>query len=376
MIIRDKFLKQFSFKTSLPLAALTLTLGWLGSAVLAADSNPGGTWKSSFTIPDGQTIESTFKLKQDGDKLSGIVIGRNGNETPMDEVKLTGDQLSFKLTRERNGEKVTTKVVATLSGDNLKGKLESNYGGENRTADWQANRVKETDGAAPSASAGTATGATGSWKYTITIESGDALSLVLNLKQEGDTVTGKVSMGDIETPITEGKVAGDALSFKVPVDRDGQKFTSKYKGTLSGDTIKGKIQSDWGGEDHNYDWNASREKTADSSATASTAAGSATGTWKWVLTTEGGDSIDLSLKVKQDGEKLVGVVILGDNEVPILDGLVKDKEVTLKVTREQDGKTQVAKFKGKLDGDSIKGKIDSDWSGESRTYDWNAKRSS
>lgn len=376
MIIRTKLLKQFSFKTSLPLAALTLTLGWLSSAVLAADNNPAGTWKSSFTIADGQTIESTFKLKQDGDKLSGIVIGRNGNETPMDEVKLTGDQLSFKLTRERNGEKVTTKVVATLSGDNLKGKLESNHGGENRSVDWQAKRSNDTAGAAPGASASTATGATGTWKYAITVESGDALNLVLNLKQEGETVTGKVSLGDFETPITEGKVVGDAISFKVPVDRDGQKFTSTYKGTLSGDKIKGKIDSDWGGENHNYDWNASREKAADSSATASAGAGSAAGTWKWVLTTEGGDSIDLSLKVKQDGEKLTGVVILGDSETPILDGLVKDNEVTLKVTREQDGKTQVAKFKGKLDGDSIKGKIDSDWSGENKTYDWNAKRSS
>jgi len=66
---------------------------------------------------------------------------------------------------------------------------------------------------------------------------------------------------------------------------------------------------------------------------------------------------------------------MGDSEVPISDGLVKDNEVTLKVTREQDGNTRVSKFKGTLDGDSIKGKIDSDWSGEMRNYAWNAKRS-
>src|SRR5436190_1178808 len=105
MIIRTAFLKYSSFKKSLPLAALALALGWLNSAALATD-NVAGTWKSSFTIADGQSIESTLKLKQEGDKLSGIVVGRNGNETPLEEVKLTGDQLSFKLTRERNGEKV------------------------------------------------------------------------------------------------------------------------------------------------------------------------------------------------------------------------------------------------------------------------------
>ena len=95
-----------------------------------------------------------------------------------------------------------------------------------------------------------------------------------------------------------------------------------------------------------------------------------------MLVTEGGDSHDLSLKLKQDGDKLTGVVIMGDNEIPISDGLVKDNEVSMKVTRERDGKTQVSKFKGTLEGDTIKGKIDSDWSGEKRDYPWNAKRSS
>ena len=362
MMIRNKFLQQCSLR----LVALTLIFGWPSAAALAADNNPVGTWKSSFSTPDGQTIESTFTLTRDGDKLSGIVVGRNGNDLPLDEVKLTGDQLSFKLIRERNGEKVTTKVAAKLSGDNLKGKLETNYGGEDRTADWEAKRVKAATVAAVSASAD----ATGSWKYTITLEGGEAMNLVLNLKQEGGAVSGKVSVGDFEAPITEGKVTGDAISFKIPVDTNGQKFTSTYKGILSGDAIKGKIHSDYGGEDHNFDWKASREKAPRSSSV------SAAGTWKWVLVTQTGDSIDLSLKLNQDGSKLAGVVVLGDDEVPISDGLVKENQITLNVIREQDGKKQTSKFIGKLEGDSIKGKIDSDWSGENRTYDWNAKRSS
>lgn len=352
MSICNKFFRQFSFRKSLTLAALTLALGWPGSTAVAADATVVGTWKSSFTTPDGQAIQSTLKIKQDGDKLSGTVVGRNGTEYPMDEVKLTGDQLAIKVTRERNGEKTTMKVAATLSGDSLKGKLESNWGGEDRKADWEAKREVQT-----------AANATGDWKYSINLESGDVMKLVLNLKQDGEKLTGKVKVSEFEAPITEGKVAGDAVSFKIPVDFDGNKFTSTYKGTLSGDAIKGKIHSDWGGEDHNYDWNAAREKA------------DATGTWKWVLVTADGDSIDLSLKVKQDGDKLAGVVIMGDNEAPIADGIIKDNKITLKVTRERDGKTQTAKFQGELNGDSIKGKIDSDWSGESHIYDWNAKRS-
>lgn len=359
--MRKTFFKKSMTQASL--LTLALAVGGLASGVFAAEHNLAGTWKSSFTTQEGQTIESTLKVKQDGEKLSGVVIGRNGNETPLDEITLTGDQLSLKLTRDRNGEKVTLKVSAKVMTDKLSGKLESNWGGENRTMDWEAKRVKET------ADAKASSGVSGDWKYDITLDDGNVLNLLLNLKQSGDKVTGKVTLGDFEAPITEGKVTGDAISFKIPVDHDGNKFTSKYDGTVAGDRIKGKIHSDFGGQDHEFDWNAKREKSAASSAA------NAGGTWKWAIVTEGGDSIDLSLRLKQEGDRLSGVVIHGDNETPISEGMIQNNEVTLKVTRERDGKTQVSKFKGTLDGDNIKGKIDSDWSGEMRNYPWNAKRS-
>src|SRR5437588_403064 len=122
-----------------------------------------------------QTMESAPYVKQEADQWSGVVIGRNGNETPLEDIGLAGDQVSFKMTRERNGEKVTTKVVAKVAGDELKGKLESNYGGENHTLDWQAKREKETGDAAP-----TSTGVTGNWRYQINL-SGNDLDLLLSL---------------------------------------------------------------------------------------------------------------------------------------------------------------------------------------------------
>jgi len=357
--MRMTFLKHL--RTVASFSALALAFA-LNSSVSAAEHNLSGTWKASFTTQNGQTIESTLKIKQDGDKLSGVVIGRNGNERPLDEITLTGDQFSLKFTRERNGEKVTIKVAAKLAGDELKGKLESDYGGENHTMDWEANRVKEAADNTPASFRSVA----GKWDYDVDVN-GNTLNLVLSLKQDGEKITGNVSAGDFDLPISEGKVTGDAISFTVVVDRDDLKFTSKYKGTVAGDTIKGKIHSDRNGQDHEYDWNATREKAS--------AVSNAAGLWKWVIVLENGDSHDLSLKLHQEGDKLTGVVIIGDNEIPISDGLVKDNEVTLKVTRERDGKTQVSKFKGTLDGDSIKGKIDSDWSGEMRNYAWNAKRS-
>ncbi len=49
------------------------------------------------------------------------------------------------------------------------------------------------------------------------------------------------------------------MSFKVVHERNGQKTTTSYHGTLSGDTIKGKIESTGrDGKTHSHDWEAKR----------------------------------------------------------------------------------------------------------------------
>ena len=102
-----------------------------------------GTWKWSVTVND-QTRETTLKLKQDGDKVTGVVItGQNNTETAIEEATFKDGELSFKVTRERNGMKRTTKYTGKLSGDSIKGKAESERNGETQSRDWEAKRVKE-----------------------------------------------------------------------------------------------------------------------------------------------------------------------------------------------------------------------------------------
>ena len=59
----------------------TRTVGFLCAASLLTTltvfaENVGGTWKGH--IPDGQTRESTFVLKTEGEKLTGTVAGGRG----------------------------------------------------------------------------------------------------------------------------------------------------------------------------------------------------------------------------------------------------------------------------------------------------------
>ena len=130
---------QRILKSVIPLTAC-LTL-MLGVTARAEDKKIDltGEWKSSFTNQDGQVRESTFKLKVEGDKLTGTVSGRN-NDTAIEEGKIKGDEISFQVTREFGGNKVVIKYTGKVSGDSIKGKSEFERDGQSQSRDWVAKR--------------------------------------------------------------------------------------------------------------------------------------------------------------------------------------------------------------------------------------------
>ena len=109
----------------------------------AADSIDG-TWEWSISTQGGQTFEQRAKLKQDGEKLTGVIMGRNNQETEIKDGKITKDgEISFTVTRERQGQTMTTKYTGKLQGDTIKGKTERERDGQTQSRDWEAKRAKE-----------------------------------------------------------------------------------------------------------------------------------------------------------------------------------------------------------------------------------------
>ena len=118
------------------------------NSVQAADkkADPTGTW--TWSVPGrngGDPRTSTLKLKADGDKLTGKVSspGRDGQarETDIEDGKIKGDEVSFKVVREFNGNKFTTKYNGKVSEDAIKGKVEIDRGqGDPQSRDWEAKR--------------------------------------------------------------------------------------------------------------------------------------------------------------------------------------------------------------------------------------------
>ncbi|MBI3465365.1 MAG: hypothetical protein HY000_20255 [Planctomycetes bacterium] len=126
---------------TLALAALALAVGLAGGNARAQDKKDAtGTWKFSVTFND-QTFETTLKLKQEGEKLTGTATGRGGTETEISDGTVKDGAVSFSVVRERDGQKFTTKYNGKLEGDSIKGTRESNFGGQARTADWEAKRA-------------------------------------------------------------------------------------------------------------------------------------------------------------------------------------------------------------------------------------------
>ena len=121
-------------------AALVLAFVGLVSQVQGAE-DPTGTWKWMTTLGDN-TIESTLKLKLEGDKLTGTYIGRGNMETPISDATFKDNMVKFNVVREFNNNKFTIKYSGTVSGDTIKGKSEFERDGQTQMRDWEAKRQK------------------------------------------------------------------------------------------------------------------------------------------------------------------------------------------------------------------------------------------
>jgi hypothetical protein len=121
-------------------AAVVLALVGLTSMARAEDkANPTGTWKWTVNF-GGEDRELSVKLKADGEKLTGTFTSPNGMETAIEDGKFKDGEVTFKVARERDGNKFVIKFKGKVSGDNIKGTSEIDRNGETMSRDWEAKR--------------------------------------------------------------------------------------------------------------------------------------------------------------------------------------------------------------------------------------------
>jgi hypothetical protein len=103
-----------------------------------------GAWKIKLDAPNGN-LESTLKLAADGENLKGVYTGRAG-EHPAQDLKLEGNQLSWKVEAERNGGKFKGVYRAQITGNSLKGTLDFSLNDNNGKLEFTGERTPPEPG--------------------------------------------------------------------------------------------------------------------------------------------------------------------------------------------------------------------------------------
>jgi hypothetical protein len=109
-----------------------LSLAW------AADVN--GKWTAQVPGRGGQTRETTFNFKAEGEKLTGTVSGMQG-DNPISDGKISGDEISFTVKVSFNGNDVVLLYKGKISGDEIK-MTRTRQGGDQPGQEFTAKRAK------------------------------------------------------------------------------------------------------------------------------------------------------------------------------------------------------------------------------------------
>ena len=206
--------------------------------IMAQGGGVAGTWDVTLNSPQG-TFNLQFNLKQDGEKVSGVVKGQRG-ELPL-EGTVKGKDVTLKWTTKYQDNDLPITLTGAVDGSTMKGSAD--YGGFAQ-GDFTAKRAADAAAApsspAPAAAAGDKTDVSGAWAFQVETPAGSGTP-TFTFKQDGEKLTGQYKGTFGEAPLT-GTVKGNKIDFAIKVQAQGQDATINYTGTVEKDgTMKGTV---------------------------------------------------------------------------------------------------------------------------------------
>ena len=106
------------------LRTLFVGLILLTASALAADVD--GKWSGSVNTPNGD-ITITYNFKADGAKLTGNMVGMDGNNIAVADGKIDGNKIAFSVTLDFGGMPFKIDYTGVVSASEIK--LTSEFGG-------------------------------------------------------------------------------------------------------------------------------------------------------------------------------------------------------------------------------------------------------
>ena len=111
----------------------------LAATLVAHAADITGKWTAQVPGRDGQTRETTFNFKVDGEKLTGTTTGMNG-DVPITDGSIKGDAVAFNVVANFNGTDVKIVYKGTVAGDEIK--FTRQREGSDRSSEFVAHRAK------------------------------------------------------------------------------------------------------------------------------------------------------------------------------------------------------------------------------------------
>lgn len=230
----------------LVIALLIVASSAVSAAALVQDKVTG-KYKGIAKSEAMGDLPITVDLKNTGGKLSGAI------ETAQGSAPITGGTVdeatgAVKITFDAGGTEGT--VTATFKDGVITGKWD--LGGMGGPLELKKDGAMATPApATPTAPAagGAVAMVGGDWECSADVM-GQAMPFTLKLKQEGDKITGESSSDQGTTPITNGKVMGNKLTFTLETPQGSIGFTAEMKdGKLVGKyDFAGQVTGDWSGK--------------------------------------------------------------------------------------------------------------------------------
>jgi hypothetical protein len=305
-----------------------------------------GKWVAKAQTPNGP-LEMEFELKMEGNQLLGSAAAFQGS-FPLNGLKFEDPNLSL----EMNLGGMNFRLTGLLKEGRFSGKWEQV--GTDVQGTWTAER-KST-----AITAGTAGSITGIWS-SIAVTSQGELLLTLDLKQDGEKLTGTVSSELGALPIQAATFKGETLQFDL--DLNGTIY--RTSAVLKDDKFSGRwvnVGTNDGGA-----WSATRKTAAPSAATAGSLP--LQGTWNAVAVTPEGNR-PFQLVLNQSGDVISGNIVTPEGNIPIKKAAFASSMLTLEV--EYGGGSY------RIEASLANGKLAGKWSSASGSESgaWSAERKS
>ncbi len=100
-----------------------------------------GEWAWTMNGPNGNPVEGTLTLKQEGESLTGKISRGENRWLDIENGKVNGNEFSWTIKRDRpNGGTMTYNMSGKLEGDKLTGVTKVQIEGEERSSEWSARR--------------------------------------------------------------------------------------------------------------------------------------------------------------------------------------------------------------------------------------------